>query len=622
MQTPRERQHVAAVSSTDPVEVGDEKLVADVRAGSETAFGELVRRHQIAVFRLLLGFVGNGDDAERLCERLFVEAARRIDELPPEGTFQEWLVRLTREVVKKDEAQRPSTAVRSKPRPVRDVKTLVKREVQQVLAQLTSDERLSLVLADLEGDSYEVIAQTLGTSSDEARSLVASARSKFIEAMDQDAARKTAEASELKQGQVLDTRFRIGDMLGKGGMGAVYRATDERTGRPVALKVLLPAAAQDPTLRRRFAREAELIQRLQHPNFVRFVHHGEAPGEPAYVVMELLEGLGLDALIEQAKRLDPVRALHLTQKLLHGLGYAHGQGVVHRDLKPENVLLVEHETDREFPKILDLGIAKLLGADAVAKTGITERGELFGTPLYISPELLRGDELDGRADLYALTVMLYQMLTSRPPFYSSNSLGVFAMHLATPPPTLASSAPELKAPPALEQLLAKGMAKEPNERISSADEYLRAIDELLLGEWAGLPLSDLPRVSSSAVTRRVAVPTPSAKAATPAPRQIPRRTATPGLWFRLRTSRSARFGVVLLALALAGLAYLAARQLSLVSFSPDDQRHHSPAPGTTDPSSHSAGGSLVWTRRRTEAGDSRRLAVDRLSRRQHAAPFR
>ena len=384
MQTELQPQEESPTPTEDQADASDERLVAAVRAGSETAFGELVRRHQIAAFRLLLGFVGNGDDAERLCERLFVEAARRIDELHAGDTFQQWLVRLAREVVKKHDAQRPKAAPRKKPRLARDAKTLVKHEVQDVLAQLSSDERLSLVLADLEGDSYEAIAQTLGTSADEARTLVASARGKFIDAMDREAASPAKEAGELSEGQLVDGRFRIGSVLGKGGMGAVYRATDKETGLTVALKVLLPAAAQDPTLRRRFAREAELIERLQHPSFVRFVHHGQAEGEPAYVVMELLEGRGLDAVIEQAQRLEPLRALHITQKLLQGLRYAHGLGVVHRDMKPENVVLVEQDLDREFPKILDLGIAKLVGAENVAKTGITEKGELFGTPLYIS----------------------------------------------------------------------------------------------------------------------------------------------------------------------------------------------------------------------------------------------
>ena len=564
MQTELQPQGESPTPTEDQADASDEQLVAAVRAGSETAFGELVRRHQIAAFRLLLGFVGNGDDAERLCERLFIEAARRIDELPAGDTFQQWLVRLARELVKKHDEQRPKAAPRKKPRVARDAKTLVKHEVQDVLAQLSSDERLSLVLADLEGDSYEAIAQTLGTSADEARTLVASARGKFIDAMDREAASPAKEAGELSEGQLVDGRFRIGSVLGKGGMGAVYRATDKETGLTVALKVLLPAAAQDPTLRRRFAREAELIERLQHPSFVRFVHHGQAEGEPAYVVMELLEGRGLDAVIEQAQRLEPLRALHITQKLLQGLRYAHGLGVVHRDMKPENVVLVEQDLDREFPKILDLGIAKLVGAENVAKTGITEKGELFGTPLYISPELLRGEELDGRADLYALTVMLYQMLASRPPFYSTNSMGLFAMHLATPPPTLGSVAPELAVPPALEQLLARGLAKEPRERIASADEYLKVIDELLVHEWATntAPLQQ-ERQAERVTLNRSAPPTLSAKAGTPHRRVATQRAAAPGRWFKLRTSRSAQFGIVLLALALAGLAYLAARQLSL-----------------------------------------------------------
>src|SRR5262249_45588249 len=147
----------------------------------------------------------------------------------------------------------------------------------------------------------------------------------------------------------------------------------------------------------------------------------------------------------------PRRALLLARQVLTGLGHAHSLGVVHRDIKPDNVMLTPHRRDEdkghdatpESVKILDLGIAKLVGPEDVLRTRLTQKGELFGTPVYISPEQVRGEDVDGRADLYSLTVMLFEMLASRPPFESTTSMGLFAMHLATAPPTLAAAAPDL-----------------------------------------------------------------------------------------------------------------------------------------------------------------------------------
>jgi serine/threonine protein kinase len=166
--------------------------------------------------------------------------------------------------------------------------------------------------------------------------------------------------------------------------------------------------------------------------------------------------------------------------------YAHGQGVIHRDLKPENVMLLKQGTDPDFAKMLDLGIAKLTGTEDAHRTRLTQQNELIGTPLYISPEMLRGEALDARADLDSLTVVLYEMLASRPPFAGKTATALFAMHLVTPPPPLSDIAPEI-ALPELEQLLQAGLAKEPSARIPSAESYLRRVDELLGMDWKNLP---------------------------------------------------------------------------------------------------------------------------------------
>jgi RNA polymerase sigma factor (sigma-70 family) len=480
-------------------EHGDLSLVAQYRAGSEAAFAELVRRHQIPVFRLLLGMTSDADQAELLCEQVFFEAARRLPDWSESQSFGSWLLGLSRELAAKAEERRPKASAprRIGPRP-REPKARVKHEVRTALTELSSDERVALILADLQGDSLEDIARTLGTTAGEAERIVHTARTKFEQGLEQtEAVAASDEAGEalLEPGTLLDGRFRIESLLGKGGMGAVYRAIDAESGEPVALKTLLPSSERDPALRRRFAREAEVIERLQHPNFVRLIHHGQREGEPSYVAMELLDGDALNQVLEREQRIAPRRALHIVQHLLHGLSYAHERGVIHRDLKPENVMLLEQEADHDFAKLLDLGIAKLVGADDARRTRLTGANELIGTPLYISPEMLRGEALDGRADLYSLTVLLYEMLAARPPFEASTSTALFAMHLVTEPPALGSIAPEIAVLP-LEQLLQAGLAKEPSRRIPSAASYLRRVEELLSLDW-----DSLPKASRAATTR-------------------------------------------------------------------------------------------------------------------------
>lgn len=546
----------SAEAKAASVELDDAALVAAYRGGAEAAFAELVRRHQIPVFRLLLGLTSDADEAELLCEAVFFEAAKRIADLPDGQAPGAWLLGLAREVTRKAEEKKPKTASKPKRTAVkpRDPKALVKQEVKSALGELSGDERVALILADLEGDSFESIGQTLGTTAEAAEAMVRTARTKFERGLAQNDADVDANpgppADTLQAGSVLGGRFRIEGLLGKGGMGAVYRATDTTTGQLVALKTLLPSSEKDTALRRRFAREAEIIERLQHPNFVRLIDHGGNDGEPSYVAMELVDGDALNRILERESRLAPKRALHITRHVLSGLTYAHGQGVIHRDLKPENVMLTQQEADADFAKVLDLGIAKLVGPEDARKTRLTQQGELIGTPLYISPEMLRGEPLDARADLYSLTILLYEMLASRPPFDSTNSTALFAMHLAAPPPLLADAIPELDVPPQLEQLLQQGMAKEPAKRVPSAESYLRRVDELLRVDW-----DKLRRAATTAAPRRAQKWT-AAASASPVIAAAPTGLQAAWLWLRERLrSRSSRVVVVLAVLALIGLFY-------------------------------------------------------------------
>jgi len=531
-------------------ELSDAALVGLYRdGGGDFAFGELIRRHQIGVFRLLLTILADPDQAERLCEQTFFDAARKLDELADPAGFYAWVAGLARALAQKVDDERKKTRVAPRPRAApKNPRDAVKRGVQAVLSELANDERVALVLADLEGDSYESIGRTLGTTALEAEAMVERARERFIGAFTEQTEREEkplapeAPKQELALGTLLGTRFRLEAKLGEGGMGMVFRATDLETGRDVAVKTLLPEAAKDAALRKRFELEAELIEKLAHPNFVRFVGHGGGTSEPAYVVMEFVDGSALDRLLKLESRLRPKRALHIARHVLTGLGWAHEQGVVHRDIKPENVVLVAAEGDPDFAKILDLGIARMLAPkDEVEKTRLTQKGEIFGTPVYMSPEQVQGEDVDGRSDLYSLSVMLFELIASRPPFQAKNSTALFAMHLATPAPRLSDVAPEVRVPSALDALLERGLAKDPAKRLASAKDYLTEVQALLSADWESEQIT-APRSAE-----------PRALAAAPAagqPRQAPAALAAPKPRPNPRGLRRIPLGVSLLLIAL------------------------------------------------------------------------
>ena len=295
---------------------------------------------------------------------------------------------------------------------------------------------------------------------------------------DLDAAR---EAAEAMIGRVIDGRYAILDLIGQGGMGSVYKAQHTGLRRTVALKLLHPGLARVPEVSKRFKREAQAIGRIEHPNCVRVTDFGQLEDASLYLVMEYLEGRSLGDVLADEFRIEITRTLRILQHVLRGLGHAHKSDIIHRDVKPENVLLVPQPSDPDFAKILDFGIAKMIGSAARDSSSgkLTQAGMAFGTPVYMSPEQAVGNPIDGRADLYAATVMAYEMITGLPPFNSEDKLEVMTMHTAKPVPPMREMAPDIAVPPQVEQLLLRGLAKRPDDRYSSADEYVAAIDMVL-----------------------------------------------------------------------------------------------------------------------------------------------
>jgi serine/threonine-protein kinase len=278
-------------------------------------------------------------------------------------------------------------------------------------------------------------------------------------------------------GQTLDGRYLLDAQLGQGGMGTVYRATHVRSGRQVAIKVLLPEWAQTGPMASRFEREARAAGFLKHPNLVDVLALGRVPDGPLYLVMELCAGRPLGDLLEDGA-LAPARAFAIAHQALDGVGFAHQHGFIHRDLKPDN-LMIAGEPGREQVKVLDFGLVKLVGL-AAAELGadkLTATGLVFGTPLYMSPEQALGRVVDHRADLYALGLVLFEMLTGEPPFYSDQASAVMRMHTAAPRPRLVDRglAPEL-ATAELEEVVARAIAVRPEDRFGSAAEMRAALE--------------------------------------------------------------------------------------------------------------------------------------------------
>jgi tRNA A-37 threonylcarbamoyl transferase component Bud32 len=277
-------------------------------------------------------------------------------------------------------------------------------------------------------------------------------------------------------GEVIDGRYKIVELIGTGGMGRVYRAEQLRLHRSVAVKVLHRSYSATLEGQRRFEREAIAVARLDHPNCVAVQDFGQLTDGSLYLVMSYLPGVLLGDALEDTTFSTP-RALHIARHLLSGLAHAHKVGIVHRDVKPDNVMLVHHEGDADFAKLFDFGIVKFAAATGEAAQKLTMIGQRFGTPAYMSPEQSLGRAVDARADLYSLTVVLYEMLIGRRPFIAADEEGLLVMHAAKAPPSLADGAPEREFAESLEALVRRGLSKKPEERYASADEYLAALDD-------------------------------------------------------------------------------------------------------------------------------------------------
>lgn len=277
-------------------------------------------------------------------------------------------------------------------------------------------------------------------------------------------------------GSMVSGRYRIDRLIARGGMGAIYRAEQVPLGRAVALKVLVQRNDDSGELQRRFLREAETCARLRHPNTVTIYDYGTLPladgaGEGLYIAMELIAGRTLSQAIREDGAFSPQRVANIAVQIARSLREAHAAGIVHRDLKPGNVMLTPgSDGEREAVKVLDFGVAKVMGEGA---DGLTVAGSFVGSPRYASPEQIQEMEVDGRSDLYALGVVMYEMLVGVPPFQASDTIRMLMMHVRDLPAPLEGRVQGV--PPDLAALVHSLLEKEPGRRPTDADAVIQAL---------------------------------------------------------------------------------------------------------------------------------------------------
>jgi serine/threonine-protein kinase len=299
-------------------------------------------------------------------------------------------------------------------------------------------------------------------------------------------------AEEALVGKVIDGRFTLRALLGVGGMGAVYKAHQHSMDREVALKVLRPDLARSEQEVLRFFREARAASKLSHPNIITVFDFGQSEDGLLYMVMELLQGKPLSRILLEEGAFPWERATNIIFQTLDALAHAHSQGILHRDLKPDNIFLVQGEGRKDLVKVLDFGIAKVMGAQTQTLTG---EGMVVGTPAYMSPEQAMGEELDQRSDLYSLGTIFFETLTGKKPFEAESPIGVLYKKVHEEPPKIKDVAPGVHIPPAIEDIIREMLRPRPGMRPKSAievKERLQLTTQRCVSTGLEQPLSSVP----------------------------------------------------------------------------------------------------------------------------------
>jgi serine/threonine-protein kinase len=277
--------------------------------------------------------------------------------------------------------------------------------------------------------------------------------------------------------EILGGQFQIVQKIGTGGMGSVYKASQPEMNRMVAIKILHPKLAGRKDLTSRFRREARAMSQLTHPNTVKVFMYGELEEDGSlYIVMELLEGKNLNQTVRKEGPMPVERAIPILVSVCGALQEAHEMGIVHRDLKPENIFLSAQGGIKDYAKVLDFGLAKV--TERQMRPGsiiLTQEGMVFGTPEFMSPEQAQGKTLDAKSDIYSLAVILYEVLTGKLPFEAKTPMEYIQKHVTEPPIPLGQRVAGKAFDPGLDAVLAKALAKRPEDRFQTASEFAEAL---------------------------------------------------------------------------------------------------------------------------------------------------
>jgi serine/threonine protein kinase len=284
---------------------------------------------------------------------------------------------------------------------------------------------------------------------------------------------------DILQGKM---RAQIIQKIGSGGMGAVYKANQPEMNRMVAVKILHSKLANRSDLVSRFRREARAMSQLQHPNTVKVFGYDELEDGSLYIMMEYCEGKNLNQTVRSEGPFPVERALPILIQACGALDEAHKAGIIHRDLKPENIFICQGAGMKDYPKVLDFGLAKV--GERQMRPGsiiLTQEGMVFGTPEFMSPEQAQGKSLTPGSDIYSLAVILYEVLTGKLPFDAKSAMDYIQLHVTTKPIPLSQRVPGKKFPPLLDQIVERALSKRSEDRFASAADFASAMQCVLQG---------------------------------------------------------------------------------------------------------------------------------------------
>ncbi|MCK5798282.1 MAG: serine/threonine protein kinase, partial [Deltaproteobacteria bacterium] len=299
----------------------------------------------------------------------------------------------------------------------------------------------------------------------------------------------SSEPEDLLLGKIVANRYKVLKKMGEGGMGTVYLAEHVTIEKRVALKVLLHEYARKADLKERFLREAKAAASIDHENIIDITDFGETPDKSVFFAMEYLDGQDLSHAIKNDGALPWARAKPILLQICRALGAAHSKNIIHRDMKPENIFLIDRDGRPDFVKVLDFGIAKVSGASD-GEHKLTRTGMIFGTPEYMSPEQAQGHIPDQRVDIYAVGVIMYELLTGRVPFRADTFMGILTKHIFEQPMPPTEANPEAQIPVDAEAVTLMAMSKDRDDRFSSMSEMgaaIKAVSRRMTRSTSGHP---------------------------------------------------------------------------------------------------------------------------------------